>query len=321
MSLLYLRENRNRLTRILASIFIVISVLFAKDFLLLLPQLRSNTLLYKLFLSIDNWVTPLWGVYLLEIVKPGGSLLRKFMFHLMPFILLTALAFIFFPNTITFILFGYTCLYGAGVAIFFLIKSRHYRQLIKENYSYNENIDVVWIYKLLGILMVYIIVWLYVSQTDRYVIDILYSLFSIGVCGFVFFKGRKQEELRIFDKKNSADSLPAQNEPPVNVELLREIKLFLNPHLTLADTALALGTNRTYLSNYLNQTLHTTFYDFINKLRVEYADELLSNPENNDTLETISEKSGFNSLSTFRRAFEKIHHCTPAEFRKKIAPS
>ena len=41
-------------------------------------------------------------------------------------------------------------------------------------------------------------------------------------------------------------------------------QLFLNHKLTLSDLALRVGTNRTYLSNYMNQELHQTFFDYIN---------------------------------------------------------
>ncbi len=48
-------------------------------------------------------------------------------------------------------------------------------------------------------------------------------------------------------------------------------QVFLNPKLTLSDLALRVGTNRTYLSNYINQVLHQTFFDYINSLRLTYA--------------------------------------------------
>jgi YesN/AraC family two-component response regulator len=44
-------------------------------------------------------------------------------------------------------------------------------------------------------------------------------------------------------------------------QLLDEERVWMNPHLTLSDLAMQVGTNRTYLSNYLNNTLQTTFYD------------------------------------------------------------
>ena len=98
-------------------------------------------------------------------------------------------------------------------------------------------------------------------------------------------------------------------------ECINDEKVFLNPKLTLTDLALKVGTNRTYMSNYINRELKKTFFDFINSLRLEYATELLVT--SNMTLEVIAEKSGFNSLSTFRRYFINVHKCSPTVYKRE----
>lgn len=98
-------------------------------------------------------------------------------------------------------------------------------------------------------------------------------------------------------------------------ECINEEKVFLNPKLTLTDLALKVGTNRTYMSNYINRVLNTTYFDFINSLRLEHATEMLIST--NFTLEVIAEKSGFNSLSTFRRYFISVHKCSPTVYKRK----
>ena len=80
-----------------------------------------------------------------------------------------------------------------------------------------------------------------------------------------------------------------------------EDEIFLNPTLNINDLAQALHTNRTYISNYLNQQLDTSFYEYVNGWRVDKAKQLLTNTEL--TLEEITMQSGFNSLSSFRRYF------------------
>ena len=91
--------------------------------------------------------------------------------------------------------------------------------------------------------------------------------------------------------------------------------IYLNPRLTLSDLALSVGTNRTYLSNYINQVLHQTYFDYINTLRIKFASQLLLTT--NYTLEVIAEKSGFNSLSTFRRCFLQTYGCSPSVYKKE----
>ena len=90
-------------------------------------------------------------------------------------------------------------------------------------------------------------------------------------------------------------------------------KLFLDRSLTLTKLAMRVGTNRTYMSNYLNTVLHQTFFTYVNSLRLAYATELLLTTQL--TLAVIAERSGFNSLSTFRRCFQLTYGCSAATYR------
>ena len=95
--------------------------------------------------------------------------------------------------------------------------------------------------------------------------------------------------------------------------LFEKEHVYLNPRLRLSELAMVLGTNRTYLSQYFNQNCESTFYDFVNDYRIHHAKLLLHSTD--DTLETIAMNSGFNSLSTFRRAFVQREGMSPIEFR------
>lgn len=95
--------------------------------------------------------------------------------------------------------------------------------------------------------------------------------------------------------------------------LFEKEQVYLNPRLRLSELAMLLGTNRTYLSQYFNQNCESTFYDFVNDYRIHHAKLLLHSTD--DTLETIAMNSGFNSLSTFRRAFVQREGMSPIEFR------
>lgn len=95
--------------------------------------------------------------------------------------------------------------------------------------------------------------------------------------------------------------------------LFEKERVYLNPRLRLSELATLLGTNRTYLSQYFNQNCESSFYDFVNDYRIHHAKLLLHSTD--DTLETIAMNSGFNSLSTFRRAFVQREGMSPIEFR------
>ena len=100
-------------------------------------------------------------------------------------------------------------------------------------------------------------------------------------------------------------------------ELMESKRLYLQSDLSVATLAMELGTNRTYLSNLINQYLHTTFTNYVNAYRVRYAKSLLLKTD--DTIEEIYQAAGFQSRTTFWRAFAQVEGCTPKEFRKKRA--
>ena len=93
-------------------------------------------------------------------------------------------------------------------------------------------------------------------------------------------------------------------------------KIYLNPKLTVIDLAAAICTNKTYLSLYLNNTLHTTFYDYVNKYRIEEACGIMKemSGDNKMMIAEVATASGFNSLSSFNRYFMKMKGISPSEF-------
>ena len=56
-------------------------------------------------------------------------------------------------------------------------------------------------------------------------------------------------------------------------------RIYLNPRLTINLLAERLGTNRTYLSAYINQQLNVSFFEYVNRDRVVYAKGLLAQPD------------------------------------------
>ena len=100
--------------------------------------------------------------------------------------------------------------------------------------------------------------------------------------------------------------------------LIRERQYYLDTALTLQKLASHLGTNRQYLSNFINREKQKTFYEYINDFRVEAAKCLLDgcNNEQGRSMEDIATMSGFNSYATFLRQFVKKYGESPSQYLK-----
>lgn len=101
-------------------------------------------------------------------------------------------------------------------------------------------------------------------------------------------------------------------------KIVREDKIYLQPDLTIQDLSTKIHCSRHHLSQFLNDHLKKSYYDYINYFRVEEAKQILSTPEaHHQKIASIAYDAGFNSLSTFNEVFRKITGQTPSQYRKQ----
>ena len=100
------------------------------------------------------------------------------------------------------------------------------------------------------------------------------------------------------------------------IKLVNDEKLFLYPNLKVSDLAKQLNSNRNYIYHAINVEMGTSFSDYINGLRVDYASRLLEE-RSELSINDVLAKSGFTSSSAFYRNFKKFKGITPTENRAK----
>lgn len=102
-------------------------------------------------------------------------------------------------------------------------------------------------------------------------------------------------------------------------ELMEKKQLYRNPNITLDFVAELLGTNRSYISQVINEGTGENFISFINNYRIKEARWMLAD-ENycNLTIEAIAQHVGFNSKSAFNIFFKKTTGITPSYFQKNV---
>ena len=90
-------------------------------------------------------------------------------------------------------------------------------------------------------------------------------------------------------------------------------------NLTLTSIANRFGVSKYSLSRMFSNVLGVSFYQYINLLRIDFAEILLVNTDLSIT--DIAIKCGYNNQQTFNRAFKDRNKTTPSMFRKKMLNS
>lgn len=156
-----------------------------------------------------------------------------------------------------------------------------------------------------------------------YIIEALYMTISLVVWMFISYYIYKHES--VLEKLSDSQHIDMQDDTATITKdshignritiLFEKEKVYLNPNLKVSDIAAAIGTNRTYISAYFNKETQCTFYDYVNRYRIEYACKLLENSD--EKILQIAELSGFNSSQAFIRVFTKIKGISPSKYRKE----
>ncbi|MBW7460009.1 helix-turn-helix domain-containing protein, partial [Paenibacillus sepulcri] len=118
----------------------------------------------------------------------------------------------------------------------------------------------------------------------------------------------------IGEKIGSAHS--ANNHHHLLLEMRVYIEMnFTNPDLSLERLKEEFGLNPKYLSQLFKEKFGEGFMDFLIRLRIEYAKQLLRTTP--DPIQSIAGKAGYQSVISFTRAFKKVTSVSPGDYRKQ----
>ena len=222
--------------------------------------------------------------------------------------------------------------------VWFLILGRklvkRYNKQIANFYSNLESKTIVWVNLLLYSFVFTSIMSITFNFLGRALfLDSLWllSVPSIIFSVLLFFIGLQgyMQNHTVVDLIEDAKQQPEKNLKEYNQNQLkaRLMKLFVNEEiyknsdLKITQVSMKLHTNRTYISQLINNEFNCSFSEFVNEYRIIKAKKLLSDPSiTNYSLDHISELVGFGSLNTFIRVFKESEGITPGRFRdmKKV---
>jgi AraC-like DNA-binding protein len=163
--------------------------------------------------------------------------------------------------------------------------------------------------------------------TEKNILTIIDSFLSVVISFLVLFWGYKYgilypvKEIPIKNRENLEEKIITESDfilfKKIDNLVVQE-KLFLNGQLTLTLLSKKMNVNQKYLSQAINNSKKISFTKYINELRIKHFIELLENKEcNHFSFEALARESGFNTTSTFNRAFKSITGLTPSQYQTR----
>jgi YesN/AraC family two-component response regulator len=134
------------------------------------------------------------------------------------------------------------------------------------------------------------------------------------LAGFVAMLENFSEHLAV--RSNQIAVRQANAEPIAIVRAKAYIRENLQEDITLADVAKAAFTSTFYICKLFKRHAGMNFTEYVSRLRVERAKELLANP--NLRVSEIAFEVGFQSLTHFNRIFRRIIGESPTIYREKL---
>lgn len=199
----------------------------------------------------------------------------------------------------------------------------HHRHL-KDEGVLGKHRDLRWLIFLLGGVIVMWALWLWSTLMPNHVMDDLSEASMVVFFYAVGWFGWNQKASPSpppAGKKYGKSGMSVQDEAMVVERMAQYIegeKAFLDENLTLAKVAKAVGCSPQWISECLNRTLSTSFFDYVNDRRVSEFIRLATSKRAGWSVLDLAMAAGFRSKSTFNLAFKKKMKLTPTEWLRQL---
>ncbi len=300
---------------------------------------------------------PIVFLYIKSLFEDNKTLIKKNWGHfVLTFLLIAFVSIPFLISVLTNeYLFGYlrylneNSLLGSILMSFVLITYivmslklfSKYRNAMLDNFSTIDDNDFSWVKKMLVGTLIVVIVDTLITIYEFFTVEFpwdsehITAFLVIILIGYLGYYGINQSKVLLPDfliqslpdkSKDEGKSIQASRLGDAESKELRtaletvllEEKAYLDEELTLGKLAQMVGTTDKKLSGLLNQQMNTTFYDLINRYRVDSVKEKLNSGEfENMTLLGIAFESGFKSKTSFNRIFKRETGLSPSQYKKK----
>jgi YesN/AraC family two-component response regulator len=89
---------------------------------------------------------------------------------------------------------------------------------------------------------------------------------------------------------------------------------YMDPNMCISNAASDFNLSESYFSQFFKEQIGEPFSNYIERIRIQKACNMISDKEEN-IIEQIAYKVGYNSAYSFRRAFKKVTGVSPSMYK------
>ena len=140
---------------------------------------------------------------------------------------------------------------------------------------------------------------------------------------------KKLQRQNKIEASTSYDNISVQGKSLISANIFADLQQklkdfenslgFKESGLTIEQLANDFGTNKLYLSQYINETKGLNFSKYISELRINYITQLIHNDPKSlkINIQALADECGIASRANFSNLFQEINGIRPADFIKK----
>ena len=340
---IYSYRHHNSMMQMMAIAVCYIAFGYIKDMVFLFTPWMRHPTVEAVVSLVDILCTPFVTAFFLEASRPGVVTPKRLLCGILLFLLPIPTYLIHPSEHIVHATYALAFLISGTSFVMIVWFAMSYGKLVSENYSYTQDISVKWVIGCAIAFFVWMIMYYLCFNEPTWSGEAIFDLFSIAIWVILWFASRSHYVvIEVLDKeaiplstRRIARQIPESptdpTEPSQPTEKRKlsaketflthalakkmEERVYLNPKLSLNELAMGIGTNKSYLSEFLNSQ-GKSFYDYINEYRIAEACRILDSANVGDRINmtSVASQSGFNSISTFNRYFYKIKEMTPTVY-------
>lgn len=349
---IYKHRKEDNMKHVLFITISFITLCYLKDIIFIIEPIKNNIVTENIVSLIDMLCAPFVCAFFHEASAPGRITKRTLIYIVTPFALFIPIYLISGEQIVIQVVYIAILIYALTSLEMVCYNVMRYNKELTENYSYTQDISVGWVVKSGIAYFLWFAIYVLCFKQTTWIGEIVFDICSMLIWGVLCHISRKHHVIKI-DKKERRETRSTKSRRNEDKEqstekeedkgikkdvserdndlvqeriayisaalekCVEKEKIYLNPKLSLNDLAMAVGTNRSYISSYLNQR-GKTFYDYINEYRVQEACRIIEamTVKEKQTMNDVALQSGFNSISSFNRYFQKMVGISPKQYQQ-----